>query len=154
MRLILTALLLLPLAAFAQVKGEDAASRTTVAAFATCTAAGGKPQSTVGYLSKVEINQDGKFDVVLDLGRLSCVGARDQPFCNADGCELRVFVSGKDGLQQVLETRARHWSATVQGSRVGLTLQQAGAACEPHAPQGCERRLVWTGQAFADAPPR
>jgi hypothetical protein len=104
-----------------------------------------------GFVTRKDINGDGRPDFILDYGAFTCDGDR-RSLCGSLGCSTQVFASLSDGtyLKVVDETVRKLTFREVQG-RPAVVLGYSGVAdgCKTDADDLCEVVKIWNGSTFA-----
>ncbi len=80
------------------------------------------------FVRRVDLDGDGRADVVLDYSQALC-GGLPEPYCTAQGCLLVAWRAEKAGWRKLFEGRARSWSVGEAGGRAALIVD--GRAVEP-----------------------
>ncbi|MER2606564.1 MAG: hypothetical protein ABTQ29_12075 [Siculibacillus sp.] len=71
------------------------------------------------FTNHVDVDGDGRKDVVLDYSEASC-GAEPEPYCNDQGCLLKVFLNTGGGWRKSFEGRVKSWSVDTSSGRASL----------------------------------
>jgi hypothetical protein len=110
---VLLAVLLTPVAAAAEDMPHQLAGELVRTEHENC-------QTSTGYgtrfVTQRDVDGDGRKDVVLDYADALC-GGRHEPYCDASGCLLKVYLGGGGGLHKVIEGRVREWRVEERGGR-------------------------------------
>lgn len=124
-----------------------------------CQDLGGTPSILPGYERRLDLNGDGREDVVTDQAGLACAGAASA-FCGTAGCPVSAWLSRPEpepGLErfdfgylqgyQIVEGAGA-------GGRPGLRAAYHGSACDGEriGAEGCTRLWIFTSNA-PDVPP-
>lgn len=124
--------------------------RVFAKAAAECRMVGGKlglaPRPA--YVERVDLNDDGRVDYVLDREALVC-DRTPSLFCGTAGCGLDVLVSGGAHYRSVfVEARAHRIERSTRTAHLRVT--RAGSSCGwERWTSECDRLLRWDGRAFA-----
>lgn len=108
-----------------------------------------------GFLTRKDINGDGRPDYILDYESLRCDG-RERDFCGSLGCAIQVFASlPNGGYARVVDDLLRGGVSfrQVQG-RPAIVLNYRGDAdpCRGDPASLCEVVETWNGSAFVKTP--
>ncbi|MDK9697827.1 MAG: hypothetical protein OEL76_15715 [Siculibacillus sp.] len=80
-------------------------------------------KTSTGYGQKFvvqrDVDGDGRRDVVLDYSEALC-GGQHEPYCDAGGCLLKVFLGAGGGHRKAFEGRVRSWAVDDRGGRARL----------------------------------
>lgn len=113
---------------------------------------GGRATFRPGFQRTVDFNGDGRPDYLLDYSQSECVGGMStNAFCGSAGCTLDILISSGGGYRQVYGSNVQGWSLARAGGRTVLVLSLHGSACGRSGHMGCQRRLIWNGDAFVAA---
>lgn len=75
----------------------------------------------IDFVHWVDIDGDGRKDVVLDYRAALC-GGQPEPYCASSGCLLKVWHAEKGGWHKVFDGRAKSWSVGDVGGKPGLLI--------------------------------
>ncbi|MCE1235639.1 MAG: hypothetical protein LWW93_04700 [Hyphomicrobiales bacterium] len=73
----------------------------------------------VDFVREVDVDGDGRRDVVLDYAQALC-GGETAPYCTDEGCLIKAWRNEKSGWRKVFEGRVKTWSVGEAGGRKGL----------------------------------
>lgn len=73
------------------------------------------------FVVQRDIDGDGRRDVVLDYAEALC-GGDHEPYCDGNGCLLKVYLGSGGGHRKVFEGRVRTWSVDERGGRATLLI--------------------------------
>ena len=73
------------------------------------------------FVVQRDVDGDGRRDVVLDYAEALC-GGQHEPYCDASGCLLKVYLGSGGGLRKAFEGRVRSWKVEEAGGRATLML--------------------------------
>lgn len=103
-----------------------------------------------GFLTRKDINGDGKEDYILDFGQFLC-GSPYSSYCGSGGCSTSVYVSTANGYMRVLNDTVHSVEFKTIGGRPAMLLQVHGSACGREGAFVCKETLYWNGSAFKKA---
>ena len=160
-RLLLAAVTALPaVAAAAAAAAADLPPEIvedTDRALVFCQDLGGKPSILPGYERRLDLNGDGREDVVTDQAGLACEGAASA-FCGSAGCPVSAWLSRPEPGLERFDFGYLQGYEIVEGAgpggRPGLRAAYHGSACDGDriGADGCTRLWVFTSNA-PDVPP-
>ena len=108
-----------------------------------------------GFLTRQDINADGRPDYILDYGSLRCDGDQ-RAFCGSLGCETQVFASLPNGTYaKVVDEIVRGGISFRQvNGRPAVVLEFRGGAdpCRGDPTTLCAVIKTWNGSSFASTP--
>ncbi len=109
-----------------------------------------KPKFDKGYVSRKDINGDGRVDYVLDHNYFSCDGSNT--FCGSAGCLIQIFIS--DGSEKYI-TAYSDWAQDYRFTRIrnypAIKLTLHGSYCGKAGADECRSILYWNGSQFSPA---
>ncbi len=80
-------------------------------------------KTSTGYGQKFvvlrDVDGDGRRDVVLDYAEALC-GGQPEPYCEAAGCLIKVYLGSGGGYRKVFEGRVRSWAVEDRGGRATM----------------------------------
>lgn len=101
-----------------------------------------------GYLTRRDVNADGRDDYILDNGFIACDGSASY-FCGTGGCDTTVIASVGSGYVKVYEGLARNIAfRTIRGTPA-MVLTTHGFGCGKVGAENCTSTLLWNGKTFA-----
>lgn len=102
-----------------------------------------------GFITRRDINGDGKEDYILDYGRFSCGGSHN--FCGSGGCATVIYASRGSGYAMVMDDLVRGIQFKTIGGRPAMLLGLHGSACGKMGAAACGATLYWNGEKFSPA---
>ncbi|MBV5262970.1 hypothetical protein [Pinisolibacter aquiterrae] len=75
----------------------------------------------VDFVQWVDIDGDGRKDVVLDYRAALC-GGQPEPYCTRDGCLIKVWHAEKGGWRKIFDGRVGRWSVGTAGGKAELLI--------------------------------
>ena len=102
-----------------------------------------------GFMTRKDINGDGKEDYVLDYGHFSCGGSHN--FCGSGGCSMAIYASHAGGYMLAMDDLVRDYQFKTIGGRPALVLRLHGSACGKAGSAACGETLYWNGDKFSPA---
>jgi hypothetical protein len=105
-----------------------------------------------GFVTRKDINGDGRPDFVLDYGSFFCDG-HQRPLCGSLGCTIQVFASLPNGayVKVVDDTFKRIDFRDVHG-RPAIVVGFPGFACGKDPTDVCDVVKSWNGSSFVEMP--
>jgi hypothetical protein len=98
---------------------------------------GPSPKIRPGMFNRVDINQDGVADWVVDF-------SQDQGWCGSGGCWQSMWVSRPGGTyREVFNQQTQSWKISHRHGRTELDVDVYGDFCNRAGVQECLRRFVW-----------
>jgi hypothetical protein len=107
-----------------------------------------------GFITRKDINGDGRPDFVLDYDYFICDG-NPRAFCGSIGCATQVFASLPNGTYaKVVDENVRRIDFRQVEGRPAIVVGLAGDAdpCRKDPTEVCEVVKAWNGSAFVDMP--
>jgi hypothetical protein len=105
-----------------------------------------------GFITRRDINGDGRPDYVLDYESFICDGDR-RAFCGSLGCTTQVFVSLPNGAYaEVLDGNFKRIDFREVQGRPAIIVGYPGFSCGKDPTEVCEVIKSWNGSAFVDMP--
>ena len=107
-----------------------------------------------GFITRKDINGDGRTDFVLDYDYFICDG-NPRAFCGSIGCATQVFASLPNGTYaKVVDENVRRIDFRQVEGRPAIVVGLAGDAdpCRKDPTEVCEVVKAWNGSAFVDIP--
>ena len=101
-----------------------------------------------GFLTRRDVNADGRDDYILDNGFLECDG-RASDYCGTAGCDTTVIASVGDGYVNAYEGMARNIAFRTVRGRPAMVLTTHGSGCGKIGAENCTSTLFWNGKTFA-----
>ena len=68
-----------------------------------------------------DVDGDGRKDIVLDYAQALC-GGQPEPYCDASGCLLKLYLGTSGGWRKAFEGRAKSWAVEDRSGRPTLLL--------------------------------
>lgn len=103
-----------------------------------------------GFMTRKDINGDGKEDYILDYGHFVC-GGISTTFCGSAGCTTTAYASSGSGYVKVLDENVRGLEFRTIGGRPAMLLGLHGSACGKVGAAACGATLYWNGEKFSPA---
>jgi hypothetical protein len=105
-----------------------------------------------GFLTRKDINGDGRPDFVLDYGSLTCDG-NPRAFLGSLGCLTQVFASLPNGAYaKVVDDNVRGIDFREIQGRPAIVVGFPGFACGKDPTEVCDVVKSWNGSSFVDIP--
>ncbi len=105
-----------------------------------------------GFITRKDINGDGRPDFVLDYEAFTCDGDR-RAFCGSLGCETQVFASLPNGAYaKVVDDNVKRIEFREVQGRPVMVVGLPGFACRKDPTEICEVVKSWNGSSFVDMP--
>jgi hypothetical protein len=105
-----------------------------------------------GFLTRKDINGDGRPDFVLDYESFTCDGDR-RWFCGSAGCTTQVFASLPNGTYaKVFDDNVRRIDFRDVQGRPAIVVGFPGFACGKDPTDVCDVVKSWNGSSFVDMP--
>ncbi|MFY9292259.1 MAG: hypothetical protein WAP03_16435 [Methylorubrum rhodinum] len=101
-----------------------------------------------GFLTRRDVNADGRDDYILDNGFLECDGQASY-YCGTAGCDTTVIASVGDGYANVYEGMARNIVFRTVRGKPAMVLTTHGSGCGKIGAENCTSTLLWNGKTFA-----
>jgi hypothetical protein len=112
---------------------------------------GKKPVFKPGFLTRKDINGDGKPDYILNYDHFQCDDLVSL-FCGTGGCLTEIFVTDDDnGYVPVWNEMARRIRFAVVSKRPAMLIDLHGSACGRIGAERCAMTLYWNGMKFHPA---
>lgn len=102
-----------------------------------------------GFITRRDVNGDGKEDYILDYGHYSCGGSHN--FCGSGGCSMAIYVSRDGGHVMAMDDLVRDIHFKTIGGRPAMLLGLHGSACGKMGAAACGTTLYWNGEKFSPA---
>jgi hypothetical protein len=104
------------------------------------------------FITRKDINGDGRPDFVLDYGSFTCDGDR-RAFCGSLGCLTQVFASLPNGAYaKVIDGNFKRTDFRDVQGRPAIIVGYPGFSCGKDPTDLCEVVKSWNGSAFVDMP--
>jgi hypothetical protein len=105
-----------------------------------------------GFITRKDINGDGRPDYVLDYSYFTCDG-NPQTFCGSIGCTTQVFASLPNGAYtKVLDGNFKSIDFRDVQGRPAIIVGYPGFSCGKDPVEVCDVVKAWNGSAFVDMP--
>ena len=105
-----------------------------------------------GFITRKDINGDGRPDFVLDYESFICDG-NPRAFCGSIGCLTQVFASLPNGAYaKVFDDNVRRIDFREVQGRPAIVVGLPGFACGKDPTEVCEVVKSWNGSSFVDMP--
>jgi hypothetical protein len=105
-----------------------------------------------GFLTRKDINGDGRPDFVLDYESFICDG-NPRAFCGSIGCLTQVFASLPNGAYaKVFDDNVRRIDFREVQGRPAIVVGVPGFACGKDPTEVCDVVKSWNGSSFVDMP--
>ena len=102
-----------------------------------------------GFVTKVELNGDGKPDWIVHRAGLYCTSGGFSAWCGTAGCSVEIHLSQGNRLRSVWEANVRGIVMTdLPDGRKGLLVSGHGTACSASGAEVCVSTIVWNGKNF------
>lgn len=156
-RLLILATSVLPAVAASAADLPPEIVEDTDRALVFCQDLGGHPAILPGYERRLDLNGDGREDVVTDQAGLACEGAASA-FCGSAGCPVAAWLTRPEpGLERFDFGYLQGYQIVDNagpGGRPGLRASYHGSACDGDriGADGCTRLWVFTSNA-PEVPP-
>jgi hypothetical protein len=102
-----------------------------------------------GFVTRKDVNADGKPDFILDYAHFSCGGSHT--FCGSGGCSIVVFASSTGGYVKAVDDLVRQFRFDTIKGRPAMLVGLHGSACGKAGSVPCGETLFWNGQTFGPA---
>lgn len=111
----------------------------------------GPVQLKQGFITRRDINEDGKPDFILDYSEFECNGTAIH-WCGTAGCVTEIFASKSDGeYVEVLNRHVRQMKFARVSGRPAILLNVHGSNCGRAGQEACSITLFWNGFEFSPA---
>jgi hypothetical protein len=108
-------------------------------------ACGGRFESESGFVSRPDLNADGRRDYVLDYTYGHCSDLASA-FCGTGGCLTQIFVSRADGSYvKALDRNVHQIAFSAIGRTFRATAFVHGSICDLPGFKNCREELQWNG---------
>jgi hypothetical protein len=108
-------------------------------------ACGGRFESESGFVSRPDLNADGRRDYVLDYSHAQCSDLASA-FCGTGGCLTQIFVSRADGTYvKALDRNVHQITFSAIGRTFRATAFVHGSLCDLPGFKTCREDLQWNG---------
>ena len=105
-----------------------------------------------GFITRKDINGDGRPDFVLDYESFICDG-NPRAFCGSIGCLTQVFASLPNGAYaKVFDDNVRRIDFREVQGRPAIVVGFPGFACGKDPTDVCDVVKSWNGSSFVDMP--
>jgi hypothetical protein len=108
-----------------------------------CVEAEGKPGPGEVMARTIDLDGNGRDDLVLDFGKLECDGAQTL-FCGTGGCLLQIYLWQR-GMEWklVFDENVRGWKPIKAGGKPALLFHLHGSACNRVGYYDCRKTFVF-----------
>lgn len=103
-----------------------------------------------GFMTRRDINSDGKEDFILDYGHFICGGMRST-YCGSAGCSTTIFASTATGYNKVFDDNVQDIKFRTIKGRPAMVLGLHGSSCGKVGSAACGEVLYWNGSTFSAA---
>ena len=105
-----------------------------------------------GFITRKDINGDGRPDFILDYSSFFCDG-HQRPLCGSIGCTIQIFASLPNGTYaKVLDDNVRRIDFREVQGRPAIVVGLPGFSCGKDPTEVCEVVKSWNGSSFVEMP--